>query len=110
MKDLEAATKVWAHMSTLDPEVTEQLQSEVAEKEALGQDKMVLWEGIKKDPPKALKISRIPIIPQRSKKFRAILDLSYTIKPMQHRIKAVNDTTIMRYFNSVRSGKSLTGC
>ena len=32
------------------------------------------------------------MIPHRSRKFRAILDLSYTIKLMEHRIKSVNDT------------------
>ena len=33
------------------------------------------------------------MIPHKSRKFRAILALSYTIKLMQCRIKAVNDTT-----------------
>ena len=33
------------------------------------------------------------MIPHKSRKFRAILDLSYTIKLMERRIEAVNDTT-----------------
>ena len=33
------------------------------------------------------------MIPHKSRKFRAILDLPYTIKLMQRRIEAVNDTT-----------------
>ena len=85
--------EVGPHISALDPEAMEQLQAEVAEKEALGQAKVVLWEDIKKDPAKELQISRITMIPHKLRKFRAILDLSYTIKLMQRRIKAVNSTT-----------------
>ena len=33
------------------------------------------------------------MIRHKSRKFRAIIDLSYTIKLMQRRIKAVNNTT-----------------
>ena len=76
MEDLEEAIEIGLHVSALDPKAMEQLQSEVKEKEALGQAKVVLWEGIKKNPPKALKISRIAMIPHKSRKFRAMLDLS----------------------------------
>ena len=88
MEDLEEAIDMGPHASALDPEVTEQLQVEVAEKEVLGQAKVVLWEDTKNDPQKALKISRIAMIPHKSRKFRAILDLSYTIKLMESRIEA----------------------
>ena len=93
MDDFEADIEVGPHVSALDPEAMEQLQSEVMEKEALGQAKVVMWEDIKKDPPKALKMPRIAMIPHKSRKFQAILDLSYTIKLMELRIEAVNDTT-----------------
>ena len=43
--------------------------------------------------PKALKILRIAMIPHKSRKFRVILDLSYTIKLMERRIEASNNTT-----------------
>ena len=33
------------------------------------------------------------MIPHKSRKFRAILDLSYTIKLMQQQIEAINNTT-----------------
>ena len=52
-----------------------------------------MWEDIKKNPPKALKIPCIVMILHKSRKFRAILNLSYTIKLMQRSIKSVNDTT-----------------
>ena len=83
MDDLEEAIEVGLHVSALDPEVMKQLQLEVKGKEALGQAKVVLWEDIKKNPPKALKISHITMIPHKSRKFRAVLDLSYIIKLMQ---------------------------
>ena len=79
-------------MSALDPEVTGQVQAKVAGKEALGQAKVVLWYDIKNDPLKTLKISLIAMIPHKSRKFMAILDLSYTIKLMQRRIESVNDS------------------
>ena len=82
MADLEDAIEVGPHVSALDPEAMAQLQAEVYEKEALGQAKVVLWEDIKTNPPKTLKISRIAMIPHKSRKFRAMLDLSYTIKLM----------------------------
>ena len=59
----------------------------------MGQANVVLWDDIKKNPPKALKISQIAMIPHTSRKFRAILDLLYTIKLMQRRIESVNNTT-----------------
>ena len=93
MQDLEDTINVGPHVSALDPEAMAQLQAEVKEKEVLGQAKVVLWNDIKKRLPKALKISRIAMIPHKSRKFRAILDLSYTIKLMQRRIEAVNHTT-----------------
>ena len=71
-----------------------QLQAEVAEKGLKGQARLILWDDIKNNPPKALKISIIAMIPHKSRKFRAILDLSYTIKLMQHIIDSVNDTTL----------------
>ena len=74
-KNLEAAIEVGPHISAMGSEVIEQLQSEVAENESKGQAKIVLWDNIKNDPPKALKISRIAMIPHKSRKFRAVLDL-----------------------------------
>ena len=54
---------------------------------------MLLWEDTKDNPPKGLNISQIAMIPHKTRRFRAIIDLSYTIKLMEHKIEAVNDTT-----------------
>jgi hypothetical protein len=45
---------------------------EVADKVKKGQVKLVLWDDIKQDPPKELKILPIAMIPHKSRKFRAI--------------------------------------
>ena len=75
MHDLEEAINVGPHASAFDPDAMVQLQAEVKEKEGLEQAKVVMWNDIEKKPPKALKISRIAIVPQKSRKSRAILDL-----------------------------------
>ena len=82
MKDLGEAIDIGPHVLALNPEAMAQLQSEAREKEAPRQAKVVLWDNMKKNPPKALKIPRITMIPNKSRKFRAILDLFYTIKLM----------------------------
>ena len=56
IEDFEAAIEVGYHVSALVPETMGQLQADLAEKEALGQAKVVLWEDIKKNMPKALTI------------------------------------------------------
>ena len=54
---------------------------------------MVLWGDIKKLYPKKLKVSRRAMIPHKSHKYRAILDLSYMIQAKERTIKLVNKTT-----------------
>jgi hypothetical protein len=75
--EMQAAVKRGSHVSAMDPKAIEQLWLEVADKVKKGQAKLVLWDDIKQDPPKELKISSIAIIPHKSRKFRAILDLSF---------------------------------
>ena len=57
---------------------------------------MVLWDSIKDDPPAQLKISPLAMILHKSRKYRAILDLSYLLK-LQNGITlpSVNDTTTL---------------
>ena len=45
-----------------------------------GQCWVILWDDIKHNPPEQLKISRIAMIPRKSRLFRAILNLSFAIK------------------------------
>jgi hypothetical protein len=55
---------------------------------------LVLWDTIKDDPPKELKISPIVAIPHKSKAFCSILDLSFRLRLANSGVRsAVNDTT-----------------
>ena len=83
---MEAAIKVGHYIPALDSKAMEQLQLEVSGIEMKGQARVVLWDDIKDNPPKGMKISRVAMIPHKSRKFRAILNVSYTIKLMEHTI------------------------
>jgi hypothetical protein len=62
--DVHAAVNRGSHVSALDPEAIKQLQMEmeIAEKERIGQCKVVLWEGIKDNPPEQLKVTPLAMI------------------------------------------------
>ena len=57
-----------------------------------GRAQVVSWDDTKDNPPGDLKIPNIVMVLNKSRKFRAILNLSYTIKLMKHRIEYINDT------------------
>ena len=91
---MEAAIDKGPHSSALDPEASHQLQAEVAAKVKIGQCRVVLWDDIKHTPPAQLKIFPIVMIPHKSWKFRAILDLSFGVKMSKsERIPAVNESS-----------------
>lgn len=46
----------------------------------MGQCKVVLWDDIKDSLPEQLKVSPLAMIPHKSRKFRAILDLSFRLR------------------------------
>ena len=92
---MTAAITRGPHKSALDPEAMAQLQDEVKEKVKVGQATVVLWDDIKDSPPSQLKISPIAMIPHKSRKFRAILDLSYRIQLADNeKIPAVNESSV----------------
>ena len=93
LAELEAAIEVGPHVSAMVPEAMQQLQEEVTSKVANGQVKVFLWDDLKKTMPPKLKISRIAMIPHKSKPFRAILDLSFPIQFQDGTIAPVNETT-----------------
>ena len=54
----------------------------------------MLWDSIKDNPPKELKISPIAAIPHKSKDFRSILDLSFRLHLNNGGVRtSVNNTT-----------------
>ena len=71
------------------------LAEEVAVKEKQGQCRVISWEDIKHNPPKQLKVSPIAMIPHKSRKFRAILDLSFSLRLENgESIPAVNESLV----------------
>jgi hypothetical protein len=93
---LHAAVKRGPHASALVPDAVEQLHQELAEKERVGQCKIILWDDIKDNPPKQMKVSPIAMIPHKSRKYRAILDLSFRLRLKDGGvIPSVNENTTL---------------
>jgi len=63
---IRAAIDRGPHKSTLEPDALEHFATEVADKVAKGQARVVLWDDIKHDHPKQLKISLVAAIPHKS--------------------------------------------
>ena len=72
----------------------QQLQREVQEKVKSGQARLVAWDDIKRSPPQQLKVSPIAMIPHKSRGFRAILDLAYSLRLASgQQLPSVNEMT-----------------
>ena len=67
------------HQSSRSTEALAHFAAESAKKVRVGQAKLVLWDNIKDNPPPQLNISPIAAIPHKSKAFRSILDLSFSL-------------------------------
>jgi hypothetical protein len=94
---VKTAVQRGAHVSALVSEAMEQLLTEALEKEKKGQCKIVDYEELnRKGLPPQLKISRIAMIPHKSRLFRAILNLSFRIKLQDGSyIPSINETTTL---------------
>ena len=79
-EEMEEAVQRGPHRSALEPDAIAQLREELKEKVAAGQAEVVEWDDIKHDPPEQLKISPLAMIPHKSRKYRAILDLSFKLR------------------------------
>jgi hypothetical protein len=64
----EAVTR-GPHSSARSPKAIAHFKTEAAAKEQANQAQLVLWDSIKDNPPKELKISPIAAIPHKSKDF-----------------------------------------
>ena len=67
------------HQSALSPDALAHFAAEAENKVRMGQARLVLWDDIKDDPPRQLKISPIAAIPHKLKAYRSILDLSFRL-------------------------------
>jgi hypothetical protein len=89
------------HRSSLLPEAIEHFLLESLAKVAAGQAILVQCDGIKDNPPPQLMIFPIATIPHKSKAFRSILDLSFTLCLLDSsKLPSSNDTLI----KTVQSG------
>ena len=72
-----------------------QLSQEAEEKEHRGQARIVLWDGIKDNPPVQFKVSPIAMVPHKSWKWRAILDLAFRLRLREGgHVPSVNENTV----------------
>ena len=77
---MQAVVERGPHESAMLPEAMEQLRIEVLDKVKQGQARLVDWDDIRQSPPPELKISPVAMIPHKSRPFRAILDLSFSLR------------------------------
>ena len=79
-QQIQEAIERGPHVSAMAPDAMAQLKEEVLDKVKQGQARLVEWDSIKDCPPEQLKISPIAMIPHKSRKYRAILDLSFKLR------------------------------
>jgi len=93
LEELEAAVTRGPHSSALVPDAIAQIQLKAREKVAQGFAKIFLWEDLKRMLPHALKLSPLAMIPHKSRKYRAILDLSFKLMLNGYALPSVNEAT-----------------
>ena len=79
-EQMQTAIDRGPHISALVPDAMAQLDLEIAEKVKNGQARIIRWNDIRDNPPAQLKISRVAMVAHKSRPYRAILDLSFSIK------------------------------
>jgi len=79
MLHLEAAVARGPHPSARSPEARSCLRQETLDKVRQGHARLIPWAELAKNPPVNLKISPLAAVPHKSRRFRAILDLSFQL-------------------------------
>ena len=92
-KKIELLLEKGPHSSALLQAATKQLRNETKEKIKNQYARIVTWRDIKNNLPPKLKISPVAMIPHKSKKYRCILDLSFTLHKNGKSYSSVNSTT-----------------
>jgi hypothetical protein len=94
LNEIQAAINHGPHKSALEPDAIAHFEEEVKDKVAKGQACMVLWDNIKHNHPRQLKVLSVAAIPHKSRAYRAILDLSFALYLEDGGvIELVNNTT-----------------
>ena len=96
-QEITVAVKQGPHISALALDTIKKIHNDIEGKRQQGFSEMVYWDEIKGKLGSAqwqhLKISSIFMIPHKSRKYRAILDLSFIIKIFGMEIPPVNKLT-----------------
>ena len=82
------------HPSANEPDAIDQLREETKDKVKHQYARVVKWGEIKDNIPPKLKISPVAMIPHKSKLYRCILDLSFSLLHKGERLTSVNDSTV----------------
>jgi hypothetical protein len=92
--EIQAAIDRGPHKSALEPDAIKHFAEELADKVARGQARIVLWDNIKHNHPRQLKVSPVAEMPHKSRAYRSILDLSFNLQlEIGGVIQSANDTT-----------------
>ena len=94
-EELRAAVEKGPHRSVEVPDAAIQFRREVEEKQALKFCRIVKWKDIKDRPPRQLKVSPIAAVPHKSRGYRAILDLSFSLRIGNYVLPSVNESSRM---------------
>ena len=92
-EQIELLLKRGPHHSATSHKAITQLRAETDDKCRHGYARVVKWGALKAQWPKRLKISPVAMIPHKSKPFRCILDLSFTLQHKGRRYSSVNAET-----------------
>ncbi len=94
LAEIQSAIDRGPHKSALEPDAMCHFAEEVREKVKKGQARVVLWDEIKRNHPRQLKVSPVAAIPHKSRAYRSILDLSFALRLTDGEvIPLVNDIT-----------------
>ena len=86
------------HESALSEEAIAHFTAEAKEKVASNQARLICYKIFKGDFPAKMKVSPIVTTPHKSKAFRSILDLSFSLKLTPHgRVTSVNEKSRRRF-------------
>ncbi len=91
---LQVAVNRGAHPSARTPDAIACLHAKTMEKVNSGFARLIPWDTLLQNPPKNLKISPLAAVLHKSRKYRAILDLSFNLRIGGVKLPSVNDSTI----------------
>jgi hypothetical protein len=77
---IEAAVEKGAHKSATTQESIALIEEDVAYQVKAGYARIIRWEELQRIRPKNLKVSPIAVVPQRDRRGRMILDLSFAVR------------------------------